>query len=203
AATTFVTRDIERVVTSSDSWFRPVDIKLGPDGAIYVADWYDRQVTHTRNQEGNIDTANGRIYRLKPKNLPLLPMVNLAALPSSELARTALRSENLWVRQTALRILGDRRDTSVVSLLRENLSGRGGQLALESLWALNLTLARPGRACGLPEDLSLELLRHGNRQVRIWTARLLGDDRTVTPDHGRELVALASERNMSEVRGPV
>jgi hypothetical protein len=65
--TTFSTRDLARVVTSSDSWFRPVDIKPGPDGAIYIADWYDRQVTHTRNQEGNIDASNGRIYRLKRK----------------------------------------------------------------------------------------------------------------------------------------
>ncbi|HKX62791.1 MAG TPA: PVC-type heme-binding CxxCH protein, partial [Verrucomicrobiae bacterium] len=199
AATTFVTRDIERVVTSSDSWFRPVDIKAGPDGAIYVADWYDRQVTHTRNQEGNIDAGNGRIYRLQSKGARPRPL-QLAAMPSAELVRTALRSENLWVRQTALRILGDRRDSSVVPALRENISGPGDQLALESLWALNLTLARPGRVCSLPEDLSLELLRHPNRQVRIWTVRLLGDERTVTANQARELAALVSDRNMSEVR---
>jgi glucose/arabinose dehydrogenase len=55
ASSTFVTRDLSRVVTSSDAWFRPVDIKVGPDGAIYLCDWYDRQVTHTRSQEGNVD----------------------------------------------------------------------------------------------------------------------------------------------------
>ena len=48
-----------------DPWFRPVDIKLGPDGALYIADWYDRQVNHYRNHEGQIDPGNGRIYRLK------------------------------------------------------------------------------------------------------------------------------------------
>ena len=36
---------------SNDPWFRPVDIKLGPDGALYIADWYDRQVNHYRNHE--------------------------------------------------------------------------------------------------------------------------------------------------------
>ncbi|MFM7099783.1 MAG: hypothetical protein ACKO3N_01270, partial [Verrucomicrobiota bacterium] len=48
---TFRTRDLGHPVTSDDRWFRPVDIKLGPDGAIYVGDWYDRQVNHYRNHE--------------------------------------------------------------------------------------------------------------------------------------------------------
>ena len=34
-------------LTTPDSWFRPVDITLGPDGAIYIADWYDRQIAHS------------------------------------------------------------------------------------------------------------------------------------------------------------
>ena len=40
------THDIGDAVTTSDPWFRPVDIATGPDGALYVADWYDRQVGH-------------------------------------------------------------------------------------------------------------------------------------------------------------
>ena len=36
-------------MTTSDPWFRPVDITLGPDGALYIADWYDRQIAHYRN----------------------------------------------------------------------------------------------------------------------------------------------------------
>ena len=61
----FRTRDVGLAVSSSDPWFRPVDIKLGPDGALYIADWYDRQVNHYRNHEGQIDPASGRIYRLR------------------------------------------------------------------------------------------------------------------------------------------
>ena len=64
---TFKTYDLAYLVTSSDQWFRPVDIKAGPDGAIYIADWYDGQLAHFRNTEGHIDKSNGRIYRLKPK----------------------------------------------------------------------------------------------------------------------------------------
>jgi putative heme-binding domain-containing protein len=200
--TTFVTKDLERVVTSRDSWFRPVDIKPGPDGAIYICDWYDRQVTHTRNQEGNIDASNGRIYRLKRKGAKASPAENLGAYSSAALVGKALASSNTWVRQTALRLLGDRRDQSIIPLLRTNLAGRGDQLALESLWALNLVSpAGPSnRTCRLPEDLTLELLQHPNPQVRIWTARLMGDDQAVTRPQARALAAVASERAMSEVR---
>ena len=63
----FQTRDVGLAVSSSDPWFRPVNIKLGPDGALYIADWYDRQVNHYRNHEGQIDPASGRIYRLKAR----------------------------------------------------------------------------------------------------------------------------------------
>ena len=62
------TEDVGLAVSTDDSWFRPVDIKLGPDGALYIADWYDRQVNHYRNHEGQIDPDNGRIYRLKARN---------------------------------------------------------------------------------------------------------------------------------------
>lgn len=189
--TTFETADLERVVTSRDSWFRPVDIKVGPDGGVYVCDWYDRQVTHTRNQEGNIDTSNGRIYRLQSRGWKPSRPVNVGALTSAELVRTGLRSGNSTVRQAALRVLGDRRDRSVAGELTRQIRERTDDLALESLWALNLVLAAPGRACALPEDLSLELLRHANPQVRIWTARLLGDDRSVTPAQARALAELA------------
>src|SRR5262249_31711581 len=64
----FRTRDVGLAVSSADPWFRPVATKLGPDGALYIADWYDRQVNHYRNHEGQIDSASGRIYRLTARS---------------------------------------------------------------------------------------------------------------------------------------
>ena len=60
---TFQTKDITRVMSSKDPWFRPVMVTDSPDGSIYVADWYDRQVNHYRNHEGQIDHELGRVYR--------------------------------------------------------------------------------------------------------------------------------------------
>ncbi|HAA51504.1 MAG TPA: hypothetical protein DCE43_17425, partial [Planctomycetaceae bacterium] len=45
--TTFQTRDIDRPVKCTDQWFRPVDIKVGPDGAIYVCDMYEQRIDHS------------------------------------------------------------------------------------------------------------------------------------------------------------
>src|SRR5262249_1561882 len=61
----FQTKDREFPVTSSDPWFRPVHIKDGPDGALYVADFYESQIAHLRHFEGVIHTDSGRIYRLR------------------------------------------------------------------------------------------------------------------------------------------
>ncbi len=53
----------ENMVSSTDGWFRPSDVKVAPDGSVFVADWYDPGV----GGHGMGDTTRGRIYRLAPK----------------------------------------------------------------------------------------------------------------------------------------
>lgn len=116
-------------MTSADRWFRPVDIKVGPDGAIYVCDWYDQQVNHYRNHEGKMDTNNGRIYRLRGKGISPQRVEDLSRLTSTQLLER-LNHPNRWVRQTALRLLGDRREAS----LAPTLSRRSGGTPVKSRW---------------------------------------------------------------------
>ena len=187
----FETTDLDRPLTSTDSWFRPVDIKLGPDGNIYICDWYDGQVNHYRNHQGQIDPTNGRIYRLRGKRKSA-EATNLSGLSSAELV-DHLAHSNRWVRQTALRMLGDRRDAHVVPRLEATLAKEEGQLALESLWALNLS-------GGFTPERAMLGLRHANPYVRYWTVRLLGDEREVTPAMENALVALAASEEHVEVR---
>jgi Glucose/sorbosone dehydrogenases len=56
----FKTKDLSRPVTTSDQWFRPVDVKSGPDGAVYVADLYEQRIDHSSHYAGRIDRSNGR-----------------------------------------------------------------------------------------------------------------------------------------------
>ncbi|MSU35306.1 MAG: c-type cytochrome [Pedosphaera sp.] len=188
----FRTRDISRPVTSDDRWFRPVDIKVGPDGALYVCDWYDQQVNHFRNHEGKIDTGTGRIYRLKGKGSQSVRPVDLSHLGTEQLLER-LKDPNRWVRQTVLRLLADRRDSSLIPALSSALHRNSGQFALEILWALNLS-------GGLTENEALKAVDHSDPFVRLWTVRLLGDTERVTPDLAAKLSTLAGKEPNLEVR---
>jgi putative heme-binding domain-containing protein len=191
----FRTRDVGLAVSSSDPWFRPVDIKLGPDGALYIADWYDRQVNHYRNHEGQIDPGSGRIYRLRARERQAPRKAeDLAARDSSRLL-DLLADPNKWTRQTALRLLGDRRDASIVPALRHTLVDKNvsGQLALESLWALNLV-------GGLDEGIALKTLDHTDPYVRLWTARLVCDESHVSSRMAAEMARRAAIERDVEVR---
>jgi putative membrane-bound dehydrogenase-like protein len=188
---TFKTRDLERVVTSSDSWFRPVDIKAGPDGAVYIADWYDRQVTHTRNQEGYIDTSNGRVYRLKKKGASPPRPFNLARLSNNRLVE-AFGLSNQWVRDSATRVLAERRDLKMAPRLRL-LATNDLPHSLPALWALAASGA-------FREELGRALLLQANPMVRLWSIQLLGSDRHVSGETSQDLTRLALTETNVEVR---
>lgn len=190
---TFKTRDVAFPIQSADPWFRPVDIKLGPDGALYVADWYDNQVAHLRSAEGQFDKSNGRIYRLQARGAKPQRLEDLGALTTAQLVER-LRSDNRWIRQTALRLLGDRRDPAAIPLLKEELARRQtGQLALESLWALNLS-------GGLDEAAVIEGLDHPDPHVRLWTVRLACDDGRASSRIVAKMATLARGEPSIEVR---
>jgi putative membrane-bound dehydrogenase-like protein len=106
--------EVERqdIVTSTDTWFRPSDICVAPDGSVFIADWYDPGV----GGHGMGDTTRGRIYRLAPKgNKPSVPKINLdsiegqlAALGSPALSVRYMAIEKLkreWTEKIALFLL--------------------------------------------------------------------------------------------------
>ncbi|MBL9169651.1 MAG: ThuA domain-containing protein [Verrucomicrobiales bacterium] len=188
----FRTKDLGRPVTSDDRWFRPVDIKAGPDGALYVCDWYDMQVNHFRNHEGKMDAANGRIYRLKGRGTKATPAKDLSKLSVPETV-SLLASPNRWVRQTGQRLLSDRKEAAIQPLLKQGLDSEDGQFALECLWGIY-------QAGGFTDALAETLLKSAHPQVRAWTVRLLADRREVSPGMAVRLVRLAGQEPDLEVR---
>lgn len=86
----------ENMVESTDNWFRPSDICVAPDGAVFIADWYDPGV----GGHGMGDVKQGRIYRLVPAgNKPSVPAVDLKTQKG---LLAALGSPNLAVRAMAM-----------------------------------------------------------------------------------------------------
>ena len=57
----------ENILTSADSWYRPSDVCVGPDGALYIADWNDSGVGGHNMADRKLETMTGRVYRVAPK----------------------------------------------------------------------------------------------------------------------------------------
>ena len=135
-------------VASTDERFRPVCSRTGPDGALYVSDFYRGIVEHVvfmmpylRNQilSRGLDKPidKGRIYRIVHEGKPLGPEPRLSRCSSGDLVR-ALSHPNGWWRDTAQRLLVERRAVDVAEQLRElAVSGDSPLGRVHGLWTLS------------------------------------------------------------------
>jgi hypothetical protein len=91
--------EIVDILSSSDSWYRPSDVCIGPDGALYVADWNDAGVGGHNMADRSLDTMTGRIYRVAPPGFKsAAPKLDLKTVAG---CIEALQSPNLSTRYLA------------------------------------------------------------------------------------------------------
>ena len=216
----FQTADIETSVLSSNRWFRPVDMKTGPDGAIYFADWCDSRLSHLDPRD-TWDKESGRIYRLSATGAKVgWDKMDFTKLSGDELIKL-LSHPNKWHRQTALRVLWDRGDKALVPRLKEAVWS--GEVISKKVISAKSESARPPAAPlntqslitnhftleafwavhasgGFDDAFAQQTLSHPNEMVRYWTIRLLGDRKHVTPAQQAALLATAKSEPVAEVR---
>lgn len=190
----FAAVDQGKLLETNDHWFRPVDIKAGPDGGVYLADWSDSRLSHIDPRD-TWDKASGRVYRLRSKNSHPIPAFDLSKLSGDELVQV-LSHPNKWHRQQALRIFGDRKDFTVLPQLRSLFDSDIPQEALEALWAIHLS-------GGFNEAMALAGLQHDDPYVRLWTVRLIGDQNGATPTLVKAIGTLAEQEQHLEVIGQI
>jgi len=112
----FVGKEMTPFVQSDDPNFRPVDIKVGPDGAVYFLEWQNPIIGHLQHhlRDPNRDHIHGRIYRVTSSEKPLLKPVPLAGEPIPKLLEL-LREPEDRVRYRARIELGGRDSKEVVA----------------------------------------------------------------------------------------
>ncbi|MCC6287945.1 MAG: c-type cytochrome [Chitinophagaceae bacterium] len=157
-------------VLSEDPWFRPVDVKLGPDGAIYIADFYNSIIGHYEVplDHPKRDRISGRIWRItykgqsnKKQDLSIASVKELFA---------ALNADNIKIRMEAANQLTDRIGKAAIEpakaiLQKKDVSTRE---YVHSLWVLH-------RLHALQDDIIKTSATHADPVIRLHTMRVLNE----------------------------
>jgi putative heme-binding domain-containing protein len=106
----YASQEKPELIKTTHAAFRPIDVKMGPDGAIYIADWYNPIIQHGEVdfRDPRRDHTHGRIWRVTAKGRPLVPRPQLVGA-SIESLLEALKAPEDWTRHFAKRVLTERR----------------------------------------------------------------------------------------------
>ncbi len=195
AGSTYFGKGKPDFLTANDVWFMPVVQKTGPDGCLYVLDWYDRYHCYqdaNRDPKG-IDRLNGRLYRVRYKDTPRAPRFDLAKETDAQLVER-LHSPNVYYRDIAQRILAERADDKTRKSLQQLVlnDAEPRKTRLHALWAL--TGGGP-----LDSDFHLELLGHEDPTFRAWGVRVAGNMREVASRVRDQVVDLVGDPSLDVV----
>ncbi|QGJ70576.1 L-sorbosone dehydrogenase [Planctomycetales bacterium 10988] len=190
----------EDLMRSSHVAFRPIDVQQGPDGAIYVADWYSPIIQHGEVdfRDPRRDKIRGRIWRLTYADRETVKNPNLPELSTADLV-ARLSSDEPWERKMAKRALVARPQEEVKSAL---------QTAYEQLASIEqvtdrqkLELAWTAASQRLLTNAQIEeLMACKDGRVRAAAVRLLGDRAGAEPDFVLQQLTSAVEDPFARVR---
>jgi putative heme-binding domain-containing protein len=209
----YVTKEMPDLVRTADLSFRPIDVKLGPDGALYVADWSNPVINHGEVdfRDPRRDHHSGRIWRISKKDAPAVKWEALVGGKNRDLL-AALLSGSEWAKEQARRVLqvrGMQKDTSTDDP-SETTGGGFGAIGIGSaMWAdakadeqAKMEATWIGAAFGFPFDESFAAKAKDARfraacvpivaASRSETARALASNPNKTdafdPETGREWI---------------
>ena len=179
---------------ANDDWFRGLELKYGPDGAVYLTDWSDTGECHENDADG-AHRENGRIYKIT-YGTPAPVKVDLSRLSDIELV-SLLRHQNEWYARTARRLLQER--CLAAGTVSPEISNRlfawlgsnePTSIRLRGLWAAHSLGVLSGDAIWL---------RDKDEWIREWAVRFQVDQGTKSVDH-TPLIAMAKTEPSPLVR---
>ncbi len=168
-----VINEIEPAVSTENPYFRPVDIKMGPDGAVYITDWYNFLIGHMQHsfRDPRRDREHGRIWRITYAGRPLVPKPKLRGVPLPELL-DHLKDPEDWTRYQVKRVLYEMDPAVVAEALEQWVQGLDADdpefehHRLEALWCF--------QTIGVPNPRLLgEVLQSRDPRARAAATRVL------------------------------
>lgn len=175
----FKSMQLPKLVRSSDASFRPVDVSVGPDGAMYLCDWFNPVIGHYQASyaDPRRDRKHGRIWRITAKGRAPVKQPKLAEMKPAELLEQ-LKSPERWTRYQAKRLLFDAPTAAVLKAADEFISKNEDEHLLMEVCGVYESHESPNaelvkrllkakdarvRACGARSARSLDLLSQAVR----------------------------------------
>jgi putative heme-binding domain-containing protein len=176
-------KEVDPLIVSRHNKFRPIDVKMGPDGALYVLDWYNIIIQHNQVnfRDPRRDHDHGRIWRITCRDRPLVPPPYLAEASIPQLL-DHLKDPEQWTRLKTARMLAQQNRKEVISALARWVSAIAGSKPdeehqlLEALWLYqSMDEVEPA--------LLARLLRAQDARIRAAATTVLGywHDRLANP----------------------
>ena len=191
----YITKEMPDLLRSTADTFRPIDLKMGPDGALYVADWSNPIIQHGEVdfRDPRRDKEHGRIWRITSKGRPLLVKTDLTQLKNPALL-DALLSPNSYEREKAKRVLVERGAAKV----RKDLAGwtkrhQDEPARLQALWMSEALNAGPMDEA--TRGLAAELLGAKDGRIRAAAVRAMANGIETWPDAAGQLEKLIADEH--------
>ena len=136
---TVTAEHLEDLLKCSDDWFRPVNMEFGPDGCLYIADWYNKVISHNEvpRTHPDRDRSHGRIWRIRHVSQKPVEVKNYYKVPNGELV-AGLKSHSIWEKRAAWHQIADRQAKELAPALVKLLSSKEADetTRIMALWSL-------------------------------------------------------------------
>ncbi|MCA9141652.1 MAG: hypothetical protein H6821_11825 [Planctomycetaceae bacterium] len=178
-------------LTANDVWFMPVSQKIGPDGSLYVLDWYDRFHCYqdARAFPDKVDRGHGRLYRVRYNDTARAKSFDLAKESGDELV-ARLDSPNLFYRSMAQRVLNERADSATNKRLETLVfdATAAHKTRMHAIWAL------VGQGA-LDPAFHRQLLDSPDASLRAWGVRAAGNFAEIENDLREKVASMSSDES--------
>lgn len=189
---------LDDLLKCEDDWFRPVNMEFGPDGCLYIADWYNKVVSHNEipRTDPSRDKTHGRIWRIRHVSQKPAPVPNVLKAGNADLVKH-LTGPTVWEKRAAWQQIADRQAKELLPQIKKIASQSSNSIGarVHAIWSYE-SLGT------FDEAFTKSLLNNKDHNIRREIIRSLASF-NLTPSQVTSLIAPHVEDTNSMVRSQV